>query len=228
MTTDLPALYDVTVGHSRREPVRNSFRYRSSMWMFDLERPPRLPGPLHHLAGWDPADHLDVIGPLRDGGLDVTRAVVLTNLRMFGYVFNPISVYWCYDPSGRLVAGVAEVHNTYGERVAYELPAGPDGDGQEVSAQVRKQMYVSPFHPVDGSYRIRVSPPGPTVSVAVDLDRPGHAPFRAGMTGRRRSPSSLNVLRSCVRYPLGPLRVRALIQWQGIRLWLRGLEVQPR
>ena len=208
--------------------MRHSFRYRSAMWLFDLDRPPRLPGPLRHLARFDPADHLDVVGPLRERGLDVTRAVVLTNLRMFGYVFNPISVYWCYDRDGRLVAGVAEVHNTYGGRVAYELPVGPDGDGKEVSAQVSKQLYVSPFYPVDGSYRIRVSSPGPTVSVAVDLDRPGHPPFRAAMAGRRRSPSLLNVLRSCLRYPLGPLRVRALIQWQGIRLWLKGVEVQPR
>lgn len=228
MTAALPALYEVTVGHVRREPLHSAFRYRSTMWMFDLDRPPRLPGPLRHLARFDPADHLEVTAPLKARGLDVARVVVLTNLRMFGYVFNPISVYWCYDRSGRIVAAVAEVHNTYGERVAYELPAGPDRDGEEVTAQVRKQMYVSPFHSLDGSYRIRVSPPGPTVSVAVDLSRPGHSPFRAGMTGRRRSPTSLNVLRSCVRYPLGPLRVRALIQWQGIRLWLKGLEVQSR
>lgn len=226
MLAPLPALYDVTIGHTRRQPVRHSFRYRSSMWMFDLDRPPRLPGPFRHLARFDPTDHLDVAGPLRARGLDVHRVVVLTNLRTFGYVFNPISVYWCYDRYGRLSAGVAEVHNTYGGRVAYELPAGPDGE--EVSAQVSKQMYVSPFNPVDGSYRIRISPPGPTLSVAVDLDRPGTAPFRAGMAGRRRPATPMNVARSCIRFPLGPLRVRALVQWQGIRLWLRGLEVQPR
>lgn len=226
MAATLPAIYDVTIGHSRRAPVRNAFRYRSAMWMFDLDRPPRLPGPLRHLARFDPDDHLDVVGPLQARGLQVDRVVVLTNLRTFGYVFNPISVYWCYDRSGRLVASVAEVHNTYGGRISYELPVGPDGE--EVSAQVRKQMYVSPFNPVDGSYRIRVSPPGPTISVAVDLDRPGSPPFRAGLAGRRRSASLSNVVRSCVRFPLGPIRVRALIQWQGIRLWLKGLEVQPR
>ena len=226
MVTQLPALYEVTVGHSRREPVRHSFRYRSVMWMFDLDRPPRLPGPFRHLARYDRADHLDVAGPLRARGVEVDRVVVLTNLRMFGYVFNPISIYWCYDRSGRLVANVAEVHNTYGDRISYELPVGPDGE--EVPAQVSKQMYVSPFNPVDGSYRIRVSPPGPTVSVSVDLDRPGSAPFRAGLAGRRRSATLSNVVRSCVRFPLGPIRVRALIQWQGIRLWLKGLEVQPR
>lgn len=228
VTTALPAIYDVTVGHIRQEPTRHAFRHRSTMWMFDLDRPPRLAGPLRHLARFDPADHLDITGPLRARGLDVARVVVLTNLRMFGYVFNPISVYWCYDRSGRLVEAVAEVHNTYGERVAYELPANPDRDGEEVSAQVDKQMYVSPFHALDGSYRIRISPPGQEVSVAVDLDRPGHRPFRAAMTGRRRSANCLNVLRTCLRYPLGPLRVRALIQWQGIRLWLKGVEVQPR
>ena len=222
----LPAIYDVSVGHTRRRPLRNSFRYRTSMWMFDLDRPPRLPGPLRHLARFDPADHLDVVGPLRERGLDVARVVVLANLRFLGYVFNPITVYWCYDRSGRLLADVAEVHNTYGGRFAYELIAGPDDE--EVSAVVSKQMYVSPFYPVDGSYRIRISPPGPTVSVAVDLHRPGDEPFRAAMAGRRRPATARNVARSLLRFPLGPVRVRALIQWQGIRLWLRGLEVQPR
>jgi len=222
----LPAIYDVSVGHTRRRPLRNSFRYRTSMWMFDLDRPPRLPGPLRHLARFDPADHLDVVGPLRERGLDVARVVVLANLRFLGYVFNPITVYWCYDRSGRLLADVAEVHNTYGGRFAYELDAGPDDE--EVSAVVSKQMYVSPFYPVDGSYRIRISPPGPTVSVAVDLHRPGDQPFRAAMAGRRRPATARNVARSLLRFPLGPVRVRALIQWQGIRLWLRGLEVQPR
>lgn len=226
MLSALPAIYDVTVGHTRRRPVPNSFRYRSAMWMFDLDHPPRLPGPLRHLARFDPADHLDVVGPLRDRGLDVARVVVLTNLRFLGYVFNPISVYWCYDRSGRLVADVAEVHNTYGGRISYELPVGPDGE--EVAAQVSKQMYVSPFYPVDGSYRIRISPPGPTITVAVDLHRPDDEPFRAGLAGRRRPANIRNVVRSLLVFPLGPVRVRALIQWQGIRLWLRGLEVQPR
>lgn len=227
MSAPTPSLYDVTISHLRAGPVRNAFRYRSFMWCFDLEHPPRLPGPLRLLGRYDPADHLDVVASLGPRAAQVDRVVVLTGLRMFGYVFNPISVYWCYDPGGRLVANVAEVHNTYGGRVAYELPVAED-DTETVEAEVIKRMYVSPFNPVDGAYRIRISPPGETITVSVDLLRPGAARFRAVMEGRHRPATLTNVLRSCARFPLGPIRVRALIQWQGIRLWLKGLEVQPR
>ena len=222
----LPALYQVAIRHTRQEPVHHSFRYRSYMWCFDLEHPPRLPGPLRPLARFDPADHLDVVTPLRERGIDIARVVLLTNLRVLGYVFNPMSVYWCYGPDGSLVANIAEVHNTYGDRVSYELL--PTGDVEEVEGEVSKRMYVSPFNPVDGVYRVRISTPGPTLAVSVELDRPGVAPFRAGMAGRRLPATVANVSISCIRFPLAPLRARALIQWQGIRLWLKGLEVQPR
>ncbi|HET9732042.1 MAG TPA: DUF1365 domain-containing protein [Acidimicrobiales bacterium] len=212
--TAAPCLYDVTIHHSRRAPVVNSFRYRSYMWLFDLDQPP---------SGYRAADHVDVRGELRAAGLETARLKVLTNVRVLGYVFNPISVYWCYGPGGELVAHVAEVHNTYGSRHAYVLPA--DGKRDHV---VAKAMYVSPFYPVDGSYRLHIGEPGEHLSVSVTLDRPGDQPFRAALSGRRREATAVNRLRSTIRYPAAPLRGRALIQFQGLRLWRRGLEVQPR
>ena len=217
-----PCLYRVTVRHSRRAPVRNAFRYGSYMWLFDLDRPPRLPWPFSGLAGYRQTDHVDVRAELERAGVDAARILVLTNTRVLGYVFNPISVYWCYDRSGKLSAHVAEVHNTYGRRHAYVLPA----DGRE--SVVTKTMYVSPFYPVDGSYRIRISEPGETLSVSVILEREGDQPFRAGLTGRRQDATAWTLLRALIRYPAAPLRGRALIQFQGLRLWRRGLEVQPR
>lgn len=228
---DTPALYEVSIGHTRRAPVRNAFRYRSYMWLVDYEwitsgrRPPGLPGPLRHLARFDPADHLDIQAELAAAGLEAERIVTLTNARVMGYVFNPISVHWCYGSGGALVARVAEVHNTYGGRHAYVIGAHQHGN-EEV--EMRKEMYVSPFYPVDGAYRIRITDPGPTLAVSVVLERPGDAPFRAGMTGRRRPAGPLDIARAVLAYPLAPLRARALIQWQGIRLWSKGVEVQPR
>ncbi len=219
----LPCLYEVSVRHIRRAPVANSFRYGSYMWLFDLDLPPRLPWPLGHVAGYRAEDHLDVRAELARAGLDVARILVLSNVRVLGYVFNPITVYWCYDGQGSLIAHVAEVHNTYGDRHAYVLPA--DGSPEAV---VSKEMYVSPFYPVDGSYRIRISEPAGTVSVSVVLERPGDHPFRAGLTGRRRPATAGCLMRALIRYPAAPLRGRALIQLQGLRLWRRGLEVQPR
>ena len=224
-----PALYEVTIGHTRRGPVRNAFRYRSYMWLVDYDELVAgrrlLPGPLHHLARLDAGDHLDVRAELASAGIEADRIVTLTNARTLGYVFNPISVHWCYDAAGTLVAHVAEVHSTYGGRHAYVVPA-TEWSPEEV--EVRKEMYVSPFYPVDGSYRMRISPPGPTVSVSVVLERPGDEPFRAGMSGRRRRATVPTALGLALHRPVAPLWNRALIQWQGIRLWLKGLEVQPR
>ena len=224
-----PALYEVTIGHSRRGPVSNSFRSRSYMWLVDYDDIVAgrrlLPGPLRHLARLDGRDHLDVRAELAAAGISADRIVTLTNARSLGYVFNPISVHWCYDGSGALVAHVAEVHNTYGGRHAYVVRA-TQSSPEEV--EVRKEMYVSPFNPVDGSYRIRISPPGPTLSVSVVLERPEGEPFRAGLAGRRRKAAVPTALALAVRRPAAPLWNRALIQWQGIRLWLKGLEVQPR
>lgn len=212
-----PCLYDVSISHDRRVPVAHRFRHRSYMWLFDLDDPPHGIG-----ARYRSADHMDVRAELAAAGVAAARIVVLANLRVVGYVFNPISVYWCYDPAGRCTATVAEVHNTYGGRHAYVLPVDAE------DARVTKAMYVSPFYPVDGSYRIRISEPAETVSVSVVLERPGGDSFRTAMTGRRRPATAANRLRALLRYPAAPLRGRALIQYQGLRLWRRGLEVQPR
>lgn len=221
--TTAPALYRATVRHARRTPVDHRFRYRTYYWLVDVDRPPRLPWPLRWLGRVDMRDHLDIRSVLLDKGLSAERILLLTGARTLGYVFNPISVYWCYDGGGALVAQVAEVHNTYGGRHAYVLR--PDATG---SSTVDKAMYVSPFHPVDGSYELRISPPADGVAVSVTLRRPGAQPFVAGLHGRRENFTLANVVRAWVRCPWAPMRVTALIRWQGVRLWRRGLEVQAR
>ena len=84
--------------------------------------------------------------------------------RAFGYCFNPISVFWCFDRDGEQRAVVVEVHNTYGDRHAYLVH--PDEQGR---AAVDKQMYVSPFHGTDGRYELAVPVPGDRLDVAVTL-----------------------------------------------------------
>jgi DUF1365 family protein len=221
----IPAIYEVTVTHSRRMPAANRFRSRSYLWLIDPADPPRLPWLLRPFARFDSRDHLDVRGELSGAGVDLDGATILmlANARVLGYVFNPISVYWCYDRDGVLVAQVAEVHNTYGGRHAYLLL--PDHRGR---SQVDKALYVSPFYPVDGHYELVISEPGERISVAVTLHRDRDAPFVAALTGQRRTFSVALLLRMLLRYPLAPLRTSAQIRYQGIKLWLSGLPVQPR
>jgi hypothetical protein len=217
-----PALYDVTIRHTRTAPIRNAFRYRSFCWLVDADAPPRLPWPARWLATFDPRDHVDVHESLREAGISADRLLLLTNARVLGYVFNPISVYWCYSGDD-LTAVVAEVHNTYGGRHAYVLH--PDANGR---AEADKALYVSPFYPVDGRYEISVPEPGDRLAVSITLHRGDGEPFSATMTGIRRPATIPSLLGMWLRYPWAPLRVTALIRWQGIRLWRRGLEVVPR
>jgi len=229
-----PALYEVTIGHVRTAPVRHGFTYRGYQWLVDLDELPRLPRPLRPLARFEASDHLgDPARSIRANletflaarGVDIAggRILMLANARVLGYVFNPLSVFWCYDRSGRLACVVAEVHNTYGERHAYLLHT--DQAGQ---ARTRKQFYVSPFNPVDGEYAMSLPEPGADLALTITLHRSGSTPFVATVRGARRPASAFEVLRAALRHPAAPLVAAARIRRQGLTLWLRGLRPSPR
>ncbi len=217
----VPALYAAQVTHTRRSPIANQFRYDASYWLVDYDQLPQPIGLKGHLARVDSSDHSDIRALLTEHGIDAERILMLAMARTLGYVFNPISVFWCYDAGTAAVAVVVEVHNTYGGRHAYVLR--PDEKGR---SKVDKALYVSPFYAVDGFYDIRVSEPGATVSVTVTLHPDDDAPFVATLQGQRSTPSLVNVLRSSLTKPA--LRVALLIRWQAVRLWVRGLEVQSQ
>jgi uncharacterized protein len=142
--------------------------------------------------------------------------LLLTNARVLGYVFNPLSVYWCHGADGALRCIVAEVHNTYGERHCYLLEPGDRG-----RAEADKAFYVSPFLTVDGRYRMSFSQPDERLSIQMELIQDGRRVFRASLTGRRRPMTVPVLLRMALRYPLMTARVSALIHYQGVKLWLR-------
>lgn len=233
------ATFDTVITHVRRAPLANKFRYSSRSWLVDLDNLPRLPRGLRWLGGFEARDHLgDPDASLRDNvtnfltgeGIDVAggKLLMLANSRALGRAFNPISIHWCYAANGSLVAVIAEVHNTYGGRHAYLLrPNGEDSvDENSVDVRLDKAMYVSPFNPVDGRYRISVSGPDERISVSVRLDRDGQPPFVATLTGTRRP--TRGVVAAAVGSAATSLRVSGLIRWQGVRLYLRGLRVEPR
>ena len=192
------ALYDVSIRHQRVEPMRHEVRHRSYLWFVDLDDLPDH-GPL---ARFRVRDHLGDGPTLRANvetflgghGIDLAggRITMLTQARSLGYVFNPLTLYWCHDPAGAVVCVIAEVHNTYGQRHRYLLR--PDDAGR---ADVAKQFYVSPFYPVDGSYRMSVPEPGERLAVTITLHRPGGRPFTASVRGVRRRSEERRVGKEC-------------------------------
>lgn len=233
MTTGA-AIYRTAISHVRRTPLKNAFTYRSYSWFVDVDQLPRLPFLLRPLAVFLAGDHLgdpdasirsNVERYLRTQGIEPDGGAIhmLASARVFGYVFNPLSIFWCYRANGDLECVVAEVHNTYGERHCYLLKTDTAG-----RASVPKAFYVSPFNDVDGQYRMKLPAPGERLAVSIVLEREGHKPFVASMDGTRRPATLRNILAAAAAVPAAPLLVSALIRVQGITLWARRLPVVAR
>ena len=235
------ALYEGQVVHDRRTGLRHRFRYRVYMWHVDLAELDALDRRLwafghdrRALTTIRSRDHLGDPGrTIRENldrylsaqGIDLEggRVSLLTNARVLGYVFNPLSVFYCHRPDGSLRCVVAEVHNTYGQRHCYLLEPGERG-----RASAGKAFYVSPFLTVDGSYEMTLAPPDERLSVQMSLRQGGERVFAASLTGRRRPLTNASVARMLVRHPLMTAQVTSLIHLQGIKLALRGVARVPR
>ena len=223
-----PAIYRITITHTRRAPFRRSFTHRSHTWLVDLDHLPEHGRLAPLLGSIEPRDHLgdpdlslranvDAFLARHGVGLGDGGRVLLAALpRAFGYCFNPISVFWCLGPDGEQRAVVVEVHNTYGDRHAYLV--NPDEQGR---ARTGKQMYVSPFHGTDGHYELAVPVPGATLDVAVTIHTDDGAVFSASLRGE---PSGVPAWRAAPE----ALRSSLLIRVHGVWLWLRRLPVRTR
>lgn len=225
------ALYTGTVMHARLAPKENVFRYRVCFYLLDLDELPELDRRLR-LFGWNrpsfvtlrDRDHIDVRAFLRDRGIDVDggRILLLTNLRVLGYVFNPASFFYCYGGDGSLACIVAEVSNTFGERHPYLLsPANQVPDERRYSYLHEKRLHVSPFFSLDQEYRWWFSEPGDEVHVRIALTEDAERLFYATLSGRREPLTNASLAWALVRYPLMPQRVISLIHLQALRLWLK-------
>lgn len=239
----LPALVVGSVSHTRRVPLVHRFRYRVYQWLVDLDDLPRLPRPLRPFSRFHAVDHIgDPARSIRQNvetfcaaqGLDVTgrRIVMLANARTFGYVFDPLSVFWVLDGT-RVEAIVAEVHNTYGERHAYLLR--PDERGR---TSTEKAFYVSPFFTVAGRYDMQFRLQREAVATTILLRQsPGEGSpatqeqevvFSATFHGEPRPATPARLLRLLLTRPFMTHRTSLLIRLHGVRLWLRRLPVVPR
>jgi DUF1365 family protein len=222
------AIYTGTLMHARRTPSRNVFRYPLSSFLIDLDELPELERRLRlfsynrrNLVTLRDGDHFDG-SSLKDAVIDIAgddtieRVLMLAQLRVAGYVFNPVSFFWCYRGDGSLACMVAELNNTFGERLP-EVLRGP-----ELRYEHRKRLHVSPFFGLDQSYEYAFSQPGDEVWARIHVrDDDGARPLTAVLHGRRSELTNATLARMLLRYPLMPIQVMALIHWQALRLWLK-------
>jgi uncharacterized protein len=228
ITAGPPAIYECTVTHTRLLPIRARLTHETYQWFVDLDKLPRLPWPFGGLGRFKSKDHLgDPLQSIRENvdiflannGIDLHRGriTMLTNARFLGYVFNPITFYWCHDANGQLACIVAEVHNTYRQRHCYLLY--PDSHTRAVAT---KSFFVSPFMPNSGSYKIRAPEPGSCFFHSITLNVSSGPALIATSRGRRRTLTCDNLLLMVSRYPFVTLRVIFAIRYSGLKLWARG------
>jgi DUF1365 family protein len=227
------AIYEGWVMHRRLRPRHHAFRYRVFSLLLDLDEVDSISRRLRlfrwKILSFQARDHGDG-RPLR-AWLDASLAQegivadgpkrVLCYPRLFGYVFNPLSVWFCYTADQRLAAIVYEVHNTYAERHSYVLRVG--NDEALVRQQAPKAFYVSPFLSMDCTYHFKIRPPGDDVLVAINEEEAGTPMLTATFAGKRRPLTDGALTGMLLRHPLMTLKIVVAIHYEAVRLMLKGV-----
>ena len=236
MTDASAALYIGDVVHERQRPRKHRLRYSVFSLLADVDRLGEISdgsrlfayngralfsvhdkdhgkSPGHTLADW--ARQELAAADMAQAGHHIT---LLCYPRLLGYVFNPLSVYFCHDAAGALGAIIYEVHNTFGERHAYVVAV--DDDARSVIRQQgAKKFFVSPFIPMNCAYKFRIQPPGEHVRVVMRVEDDDGLLLAVSFNARRRPFSDRSLAVAALRYPLMTVKVMVGIHWEALKLW---------
>lgn len=235
------AIYTGWVQHRRHLPRAHAFGYRiaqllidldevdtlfNDRWLWSLNRP--------NLAEFRRSDYLgDPELPLAEAVRQRVQAAtghrpdgpvrLLAHLRYAGYVFNPVSFYYCHEPDGTLHSVLAEITNTpWRERHAYVLPvSAAQAQGRAWRWDFPKRFHVSPFMPMDCDYRWRFTAPADDLHVHMQVWRQDTCQFDTGLVLQRRPLDGRGLAGVLLRYPLMTAKVIGAIHWQALKLWLK-------
>ena len=234
--------------HQRLLPTKHSFRYPIWMFLFDIEelselntRLPFFGYNLKRLVSLHDRDYIDdsnrslndkIDRLLKEKGIDckVEKTYLLTCPRFLNYVFNPVSFYYCLDADSKIVAFVAEVNNTFGERHLYVM-----GEKQEVFSsnktnyRIKKGFYVSPFYDVDGEYDIKLSSLNGKTKIQMDLNKSNQKVFFSNLQGSLISLNQKSFWRTLAKYPLSIILNMPRIIWESSKMYYtKGIKVQHK
>ncbi len=233
-------LYFCNVMHQRRFPVKYRFVYRVFSVLLDIDQVERTARGLklfsynrRGVCAFYDRDH----GP-RDGNplrpwveqqlrvchidLDGGQIQLLCLPRLFGYVFNPLSIYYCRHRDGTLRAIICEVKNTFGEQSCYILHQGGRVVHWPVRSTAAKYFHVSPFISMAVDYHFRISEPAEHLTLVIRAHQEGELMMTATQTGDGTPLTDRALLGALSKMPLMSFKVIIMIHWQALKLWCRG------
>ena len=236
------SLYVGKVKHQRLRPRPHRFAYRVFWVLADIDQLDQWPSRVFSHHRWNLFSLSDRTHGPRDGsplrpwiddvlagaGFEKSgRVRLLCFPRILGYVFDPLSIWFCDDENGQLQAVVYEVRNTFGEAHTYVLPVDRSPE-TTVEHTWEKGFYVSPFIDLEATYRFRIRPPGDAISVTVNQEDNDGPLFSASMRGTRLPVDTRTLVSLFITHPLMTLKVMAGIHYEAIRLWRKGAPYRGR
>lgn len=245
MTGYRSRLYQCVVRHVRDRPTRHVFSYRYFTFCLDLDEIDSLSAQLKlfgtqrsKIYRFQESDYLitrhdsaankrikaGVLEYARQNGViePIERVELVTNVRVLGYVFNPVVFFYCYSSSGAPVCVIPEVGNTYGEKKLYFLGAEHLKAGAFQSIQTR-HFYVSPFVALDAAFEFKLTPPTDRLNIEIHSQRDGSHQVQSYLTGQAAALTDRMLLITLLRYPLVTLKIIFSIHYQAVKLFIKSV-----
>jgi len=234
------SIYECRLMHHRLAPREHRFKYRIFMFWLDLDEIDAISKRValfsrnrFNAYSFHDRDHAtreggqtksDVQDWMRQHGVEVCdddRVMLLTFPRAMGYVFNPVSFYFCHRQNGDAVCAVAEVGNTFGEKKRFLLPHPEDEHPNRFDLLVPKHFYVSPFSELDVKFHFQLRAPDERLAIRVDDYEGEDCVLKSALTGRRFPMTTGRLAWFSLKYPLITLKVILLIHWHALLLYLK-------
>ncbi|MFD0942044.1 DUF1365 domain-containing protein [Pedobacter boryungensis] len=246
------SIYAAKVMHHRLAPKKHSFWYNVFMFYIDLDELEILNQKLRwfncnrfNLFNFRDKDHLQL--PIQNPDRNKTvkqqittylkshnveigkgKIMLLTNLSVLGYNFNPVSFYFCFDENNNPLCAVAEISNTYNEMKMFFF--GKDQlEVDTFKQRTKKHFYVSPFIDLDDFFDFNLTIPSQKLNIKIDdYDKQGNRFFISTLIGEKKKLTNASMLRYFFSIPMIPLRVMGLIHWQAFKLWIKRIKYHPK